>query len=117
MKPRTVATAKKRDVVAELEAKKEKLKELNTERLHATGILNHYNRKSLDDRIHSLEREIVDLTEEAKNENLSFKVTNAVGTFVSNKIFGQKTPDQLLASKVERQNHAEEVKEKNKNKR
>lgn len=117
MKPRTVVTEKKRDVVAELEAKKEKLQQLNTERLNSTGIFNHYKKQSLNDRIHSLEREIVDLTEEAKNESLVFKVSNAVGTFVSNKIFGQKTPDQLLASKVERQNHAEEVKEKNKNKR
>lgn len=111
MKPRSVGTEQKRDVVAELDKKKEKLTQLKTERREATGLFDYFKRNSLDGDIRSLEKEIVDLTEEAKKESLTFKVTSAVSNKVNN-LFGTKSDEEKLVNKVQRQTHADTIREK-----
>lgn len=111
MKPRSVGAEKKRDIVAELEKKKETLKDLKDKRLHATGLFDYLKRDSLNDRIRSLEKEIVDLTEEAKNESIAFKATSAISNAVNN-LFGITSEDKKLARKTERQSHADAMREK-----
>lgn len=111
MKSRSVGAEQNRDVVAKLDAKKETLKQLKTERRQATGLFDYFKRNSLDSEIRSLEKEIVDLTEEAKKESLAFKATSAVSNAVNN-LFGIKSDEEKLDHKVQRQAHADAVREK-----
>lgn len=111
MRPRNVGAEQKKDVVAELDAKKETLKQRKTERRQATGLFDYFKRNALDGEIRSLEKEIVALTEEAKKESLTFAVTSAVSNKVNN-LFGIKSDEEKLSHKVQRQAHNDAIKEK-----
>ena len=95
-----------------LKNKKEKLEQLKKERLQADGFFDYFTRKSLTEEIHLLEKEIEQLAEQVEEEeSFSEKAVNVINEAVNN-LFGNQAEKQKLTKKVERNTHADAIREK-----